>query len=709
MEGRLLTAPVAELLSPRSVAVIGASEDQTKFGGRLYRMLLKHGYGGTVYPINPARESLFGLRTCPRIEDTPEPPDMVVMALPRDKVLPCIEAAAQRGAGAAIVITAKFSDAGAEGAALERQLVTAARQHGMRLIGPNCLGVISPAHRLVLCSSPALDVDALPVGRIGLISQSGALMATLFDRAQATGVGFSHAVSVGNQADLELADFAEFMVEDPATGVICSYIEGLKDPARFVAAARRARKAGKPWLAVKAGRTEAGSAAAFSHTASLAGSHAVFEAVCRDEGITLLDDPFAMVTLAAAMARHPGKRVRRVAVVTTSGGGGALAADALSVEGVELARFTAETQSALHDLYPADQAHNPVDLGARKFDEAVDVGQQTLRIVSSDAHTDALLVPLTTAPMLEQLAGQVALGLLDDEGQERRPAFIVMQPGHAADSAREVLRAKGLPYTDHTSQAVQALAAWSRHSRQRAIESSGVLQAPDDLTDQHMAAAARLPPGDMDEASTKRLLASFGVPVNRDALAETAEEAAKCARNLGFPVVMKVMSPNIVHKSDVGGVVLDITDAAAAQRAFGDIVGRVQHIHPAARITGVLVQQQVPARLELIVGARRDPQFGPVVLVGAGGTWVELLPQQYLARAPLNAAEALRAIQSLPLWPVLQGYRGPRLAVEAVVEAIVRLSWLAAALGERDFELDANPLRVHEAGCCVVDARLRLS
>lgn len=700
MTNRSHPATVAELLQPRSVAVVGASEDQTKFGGRLFRMLLKHGYAGTVYPINPARASLFGIPTCASIEATPEPPDLVVMALPRDKVLPSIEAAARRGTRGAIVITAKFSDAGPEGAALERRLVEAARAHGMRLMGPNCLGVISPAHRVVLCSSPALDVEQLPVGRIGLVSQSGALMATVFDRAQGVGVGFSHAVSVGNQADLELCDFVEFLVDDPATGVICSYVEGLKDAPRFVQAARRARAAGKPWLMVKAGRTEAGSAAAFSHTASLAGSHAVFEAVCRDEGVTLLEDTGAMVTLAAAMARHPGRRVQRVAVLTTSGGGGALAADALSARAVELARFTPATRMRLDDFYPADQAANPVDLGGRKFDEAVNVGQATAAIVTEDEATDAVLVALTTAPMLSDLTDELARGTLGSGTVERKPAFFVMQPGHAADEARQALRARGIPYTDFPAEAIDALEAWARHGRQVAPEPP---QRPAGLTS---SAARALGPGTLDEAAAKALLAEYGVPVNRGTVVATAEQAAQVGAELGFPVVMKIVSPDIVHKSDVGGVAMGVADAHAARHTFDTLVARARAAVPSARIEGVSVQAQVSAELELIVGARRDPQFGPVLLLGAGGVLVELLPQRHLARAPMAASQVRQALQALPVWPVLDGYRGRRLAVQAVVEAVERLSWLAHDLGDHDFELDANPLRVNESGCCVVDARL---
>ncbi|MFO1195635.1 MAG: acetate--CoA ligase family protein [Burkholderiaceae bacterium] len=692
-------ATVAELMNPRSVAVIGASEDQTKFGGRLLRMLIRHGYGGTIYPINPGRETLFGLRAYPSIAATPEAPDMVVMALPQPKVKAEIEAAAARGARGGIIVTAKFSDAGAEGAALEREIVLAARAHAMRLIGPNCLGVISPANHVVLCSSPALDVDTLPVGSIGLVSQSGALMATIFDRALDVNVGFSHCVSVGNQADLELCDFVEYLIDDERTNVICTYIEGLKAPRRFAALAHRAREAGKPWLAVKAGRTEAGSRAAYSHTASIAGSHAVLASVCRDENVTLLDDTGAMITLAAAIARHPGGRARRVAVLTTSGGGGALAADALEARGLEMARFAPETAGKLAQVYSPGQGGNPIDFGGRKFEEAINVGSVSARIVAADPDTDALLFVLTTAPMLGLLADDIAGGLLDENGHETKASFFVMQPGGAADGARDALRARGFPFTNHVGEAVDALAAWASRGR---FEPRSVATRPAGL-----APPAAAPRGTFDEAASKALIASCGVPVNASSTVASADAAVAAAEAIGYPVVLKIVSPDIVHKSDAGGVVTGLGDATSVRAAYDRIVAAARTAVPAARIDGVSVQATARGPLELIVGARRDPQFGPIVVFGAGGVLVELLPARAIATAPLAADDARRLLRELPVWPVLAGFRGRALALEAVVDAIVRVSWLAHDLRDADFELDVNPLIVDEHGCCAVDARLR--
>ena len=706
-------SPLTHLLAPRSVAVIGASEDQTKFGGRLYKTLLRHGYAGTVYPINPGRESLFGIKTFPSISAVPEPPDMVVMALPREKVLAEITAAAARGAKGGIIITAKFSDAGAEGAVLEREIVAAARAKGMRLIGPNCLGVISPANKVVLCSSPAMDVDYLPISPIGFVSQSGALMATLFDRAWDQGIGFTHCVSVGNQADLELCDFVEYMIDDPRTKVICSYIEGLKDPQRFVALARRVRAAGKIWLACKAGRTDAGVRAAFSHTASIAGSYPVLAAVCREEGISLLDDPVAMISLAGLIALHPSATIRTVAIATTSGGGGALAADALAARKIALAQFTPDTRQALDGLYSPGQALNPVDFGGRKFDDAADVSRATASILCDDDNTDAILLAITTAPMLSNLVSELSAGLRDAQGQLRKPAIIVMQPGKAADAARSVLRSVGLPFVNSESVAFDLLQAWIARGQSQ----PGNAQLPDlvkcDVANTRAAIAtnttiAALRTGEYDEAATKALLNRYGVPVNHALIARTAEQAIISAEQLGYPVVLKIVSTDIVHKSDAGGVELALVDRDSVAAAYGRMTASAKTQRPDARIEGVSVQTMFHGSIELIVGARSDTQFGPVVVIGAGGIWVELLPQTVIARAPVSTAYIETLLRRLPIWPILVGYRGRPINLPAVLDAIERIGWFASDLAGRDFELDVNPLIVSADSCCAVDARLRI-
>ncbi|MGX5658870.1 acetate--CoA ligase family protein [Castellaniella ginsengisoli] len=692
---------LADLINPRSVAVIGASEDQTKFGGRLYRMLIKHGYGGTIYPINPFRESLFGIPAYPSVGALPQAPDMVVMAVPQAKVKEQIAACADRGARCGIVITSKFSDDGPAGAALEREIVDIARAGGMRLIGPNCLGLVSPANRLVMCSSPAMDVDRLVESPIGFVSQSGALMATLFDRMHAQGVGFSHCVSVGNQADLELCDFVEMLVHDPKTRVICTYIEGIKSPERFVDLARQAREAGKPWLAVKAGRTDAGSQAAFSHTASMAGDYAALEAVCARENVVLMEDPAAMLLLAHAMEGRPGHSVERVAVVTPSGGGGALAADRLGGAGIPLAEFTPATRAAFSEFYAEGQARNPVDMGGRKYEageNSVDVAERTVRVALADEQVDAALVALTTAPML----GAVTEALVKGGESSPKPLMFVVHPGRAAQDSREFLRSRGVPYTDNLSEAVEALGAWRRWSAFQpwpaAVRPAGC--APSGPV-----------PGARSESESKRLLAAAGIPVNREVIVADPAEAARRAPEVGFPLVAKVISPAIVHKSDVGGVLLGVRDAESLESGLREMREGIGRAMPGADIQGFSLQSMEGGELELILGARRDPQFGAQVLIGSGGVLVELLQDFVVLPAPVDPATAARALRRLKVAPLLDAYRGrAALDADAVVDAVVRLSWLAHDWRGTDFEIEVNPLKVRVAGqgCVAVDARARI-
>ena len=694
------------LLNPRSVAVIGASEDQTKFGGRLYKTLLQHKYAGEVYPINPGRESLFGLKTFPNVAATPSAPDMVIMALPRDKVKGEIAACAARGAKAGIIITSKFSDAGPEGLALEREVVAVAAEHGMRLIGPNCLGLISPTNKLVLCSSPALNVPNLIEAPIGFISQSGALMGTLFDRSYGMGIGFSHCVSVGNQADLELCDFVEFLIEDERTQVICSYVEGIKSPRRFVELARRARAAGKPWLMVKAGATDDGSRAAYSHTASLAGDFAALKAICERENVVLMDDPLDMLSLARAMVRYPNRKVRDVAVITTSGGGGAISADQLSHAGINLARFNEATRVGLAEHYSEGQAANPIDVGGRKHDGTDELGVVTAELALADPATDLGLMVLTTAPDVPGLTRQLA------DGAERpaaggKPTLYVMLPGRVAAPARDMLVERGLPYVDTLAEAMAILRGW------KAWSTYAEPQTPERPAG--MAVTAHQADGTLGEAASKALLAKAGVPVNGERLVRNADEAADAAGALGFPLVLKVVSPDIAHKSDVGGVALNIADADDLRKRLAAMQASIAKAAPQARIDGYSLQKQESGELELIVGARRDPQFGAQVVVGAGGVLVELLKDVAVLPAPVDAGSARRAVEALKVAPLLRAYRGRgALDVDAVVDAIVRLGWLAHDLEEgeaaRDFEIEVNPLKVRlqGQGAVAVDARARI-
>lgn len=698
------SAQIAALLRPASIAIVGASEDQSKFGGRLLRMMLRHRFAGAIYPINAKRDSLFDLKAYPDFAALPTVPDMVVLAVPQPTVKPAIETAAKMGIRCGLIITSGFSDTGEAGRETENEIVRIAHEHGMRLIGPNCLGLISAANRLAVCSSPVLEIPELPQQPIGLVSQSGALMTTFFDRAWAHGIGFSHGISVGNQADLELADFVEFLADDPDTQVICTYIEGVKNTRRFVAAAQRARAAGKPWLAVKSGRTEAGSRAAFSHTASIAGNHAVFAAVCAEQGIVLMDDIGAMMTLAASMVRYPGRKVERLAIYTPSGGGVALACDALHEHGVPLADFSDATRATLDAHYTHAQTGNPIDFGARISPDPAVAARETIAALQDDPQTDGIFVPVTMAPFpwLREIVLAQRSPFAGEPGAAGKPALFAVEAGAASDPLRALLREHGVPYTNSMDEAVKVWATWQRVGQQRQFATSSRpagLPAPSD------APAS----GIYDEDRSKRLFQRYGIPANAGSIATNADEAVRCAAQTGYPVVMKIVSPDIVHKSDVGGVAVGVADEAAVRETYARLCTSARRAMPNAQIDGVSVQAQVKGELELIVGARRDAQFGPIVVFGAGGVLVELLAQRAIASAPVGADRVRALLETLPVWKILDGYRGGRLAVEQGVDAIVRVSWLAADLGERDFELDINPLIVGKTACWAVDGRLRIA
>lgn len=688
---------VSEILAAESIVVIGASEDQSKFGGRLFRMLLRHQFKGRIYPVSSSRKELFGVPTYPTVADLPEAPALAVILVPRDAALATVQACVEKGAKGIIIVTAQFSDAGPEGAEIERRMVEIARRGGARLWGPNCLGIISPAKRLVLNSSLALDVDDLIQSPVGFVSQSGALMATLFDKARRRGFGFSHMISVGNQADLELCEFVDFLIDDPDTEVICTYVEGLKDPARFRAVAAKAHAKGKPWLMLKSGRTEAGAQAAFSHTASLAGSFRAFEAVCAEHGIVLVDDQDAMQMLAACLVRYRKRPLRHLAVMSPSGGSAALACDRLSEAGIPLAQFDAATDQALKTVLNAPSAGNPVDFSA----SPPGVVGKAMELVAQDGAADAALCLITTAPVLDQTCAAIA----DSAGRDF-PTLFVIHPGESADAARAALVDRQVPYFDSFDDAIRVLKGWYALGRCKPAAASRDDARPAGL------AHVTWPAGEaLGEFETKAVLESYGISVNRGSVAKDAEQAVSICAGLTFPVVVKVVSSDIVHKSDIGGVILDLPDAAAVGDAVRSMQARVRKAMPDAVIDGYLVQEMVGGGTEFIVGVNVDRDFGPMIVVGVGGILVELLDDVAVAPAPVSPARAAEMLGSLKAAKLLQGIRGRApLDVGALSELVSRVSWLAADHRDRLVELDVNPVlvRPNGEGCVAVDGRALL-
>jgi acetyl-CoA synthetase (ADP-forming) len=694
---------VDRIVAPRAVAVIGASEDTRKFGGRVLRNILRQGFAGAVYPINPNRPSLMGLPAYPAPAACPGPVDVAILAVPKEHLLASVTECAEAGVACTVVITAQLAEAGPEGAALQDRVVAAARAHGMRLVGPNCLGYISPHARLAINSSPAMEVTELVGGAIGLVSQSGALMATLFNRAVGEGAAFSFCVSVGNQADLEAADFVAWLAADPRTRAICVYLEGLVSAERFLAAADAAHGAGKRVFLLKAGRSEAGARAALSHTGSLAGSHAALRAAARDHGIVLADDLDAMVRAADLWARFGAAR-GSIGVVSPSGGGGAIAADRLADARLPLAELAPATRAALADHILAAQIGNPLDLGGSSRGIGPEYAKAPTALLAADPNVGVVLLVVTTAPMLDEFAAAFAAA-----GREAaKPLLVVMTPGSAGDPARAVLRREGVPVFDTLDSALRAIALWLAASMATVRAAPARAPSPRDSPPlpSREGVGGGTESGILTEPETKALLAAYGLPVTRETIARARAEAMAAARPLGFPVAVKLLSRSLSHKSDVGGVHLGLADEAAVGAAW-DALARIPGFEGA-----VLVQEMVGAGVELIAGTRWDAEFGPLVLMGFGGTLVELVAEVRVACAPVAPAEVEAHLRSLRPWPLLVGHRGrPPADVAAAAEAIARISWLAVDLGPRLAELDVNPLIVRASGegAIVLDARARIS
>jgi acyl-CoA synthetase (NDP forming) len=716
---------VDRILNPASVAVFGASDDRSKWAGRIMYYLALHGYAGDVIPINPRRQVVQGKTCYPRIADAPHV-DVAIIAIPAALVPATLRECADAGVGCCLIISSGFAEVGAEGEALQQEISELSQRTGMRLIGPNCLGLINILTGMALTSARVLEVERLHRGRIGFVTQSGAIMLSVFNRAHDVGIGFSHLVSVGNQADLDLSDFFEHMIDDPATEVICLHVEGLRDGRRFLELIRRARRAGKPVIALKTGRSELGERAARSHTASLAGAYPVFEAACRDAGVVLVDDPDVMVLVANMIQKFGAPAAGAVAMLSPSGGINGIVADRLADAGVPLAVLAPETRDSLRAVMLPTHLDNPVDLGARRQElgETNAVAARAVELVAADPGVNAIVIALTTSPNYEATAKALGAAAV----ASCKPCFTIITPGSVADGVRAVLREIGCPYGDRIDDGVRMLAAYTRclpapataaaadaasdrAERDSAITSRrSVPASPGSMAASHdpvvAGGALQLRTGYLTEPEAKALLARYGIPVTRERVVRERDEAIAAAEAIGFPVALKAVTDKVVHKSDAGLVELALASADALARAWEEIRRRLATLDPSAE--SLVVQEMVSGELELILGAKLDPAFGPVVMVGSGGVLVELLRDIQLARAPIDAAAAEALLRGVKAWPLLEGYRGRgRLDVSAVANALSRLSRLAVDLGPRLGDIDINPLivRADGRGAVAADAR----
>jgi len=681
--------PIACLIRPRHVAVIGASGDPSKTSGRPIAYLQKHGYKGAIYPVNPRSSTIAGLTSYPDIAALPQAPDVAIVLLGPERATDAVRELAARGTPAAIVLASGYAEIGPEGAQRQRELKKAAG--AMRLLGPNAIGLVNLTDGIMLSASGALEVDNIPQGRIAVVSQSGGILGSLLSRAAGRGVGFSKLISTGNEADLEVSDFIDYLADDPATSVIALYIEGLRAPEKFRAAALKAARAGKPIVVFKVGRSESGERAAVSHTGALAGADRMYDVFFRQLGVTRVYKFEDLVDVPIALAQARPLRGQRVAILTSTGGAGTLVADACGLEGFDTPPPDAATVRKLAVLQNSEFAasdRNPIDLTLAGLKPDL-FGGMVGALLASESY-DALIV----------IAGSSALGqpdlvadaVLDNLGSSDKPVLVYMSP--YAPHIVKHLNGRGVPAFSSPESCAAALAAlW----QQRCNAQAGVAAAPAQRSVTVPSLIATLQPGALNEAEAKRVFAAYGVPGVREWLAATPEQAGDAARKVGGPLVLKVLSREIAHKSEVGGVRVGL----AAEDVAGAGAQMLANVRAASGIDpeGLLVQEMLQGGVELILGFHRDPQLGPAILLGMGGVTAELLKDTTLRLLPIGPADALAMVRDLRTFALLDGYRGrPRCDIDALVAAILAFAAMVQSLGERLLEAEINPLFVLPQG-----------
>jgi acetyltransferase len=669
--------------------VVGASTSPEKLGYGVARNLVQSGYTGTIHFVSQKQGRLFDRLLYTSLAEVPGAVDLAVLIVPPLAVIQALQDCGQRGIHAAILVSAGFREAGPEGAALENKCVEAARQNGVRLLGPNCIGIIDTHLPL---DTTFLQPPMPAAGDIGFISHSGAFCAAIIDWARRQGFGFSQVVSLGNQADVTETDLLPVVAADMHTRVIALYMEGVSDGRRFIQAAQETVLR-KPVVALKVGRFESGQKAAASHTGALAGSDNAFEAAFNKAGVLRAETTEQMFDWAAALAACPLPAGPRMAILTNAGGPGVIAADALEMNGLlsaELCQDSLKELSAL--LPPAASVHNPVDMLASASPQQY---ADCLEILLGDEGVDGVMVILPPPPMFE--AGEVATRLTDVICQAAKPVVIALMGSMLVENALAVFRSAGIPAYPFPERAASALCALVQRSRFLAAPLPA-LSTPGSEKADVVSGAAQDP---------LALLEAYGIRSAPARLACDAEQAVALAGELGFPVVMKIASPDISHKSDIGGVLLDLRNASQVRSAYNRIMELVQMAKPGARIEGVLLQRQVEPGQEVIAGMVRDPLFGPLMMFGSGGVEVEGLKDVAFALAPLSPEEAGAMLQKTWAGRKLQGFRNILPADEAaVVDALVKLSCLAME-HEQVQEIEINPLRVHAQGAIALDARMR--
>jgi len=704
-------ASLRAFLEPRSIAVIGASRREGSIGNKLFRNLLLQGFNGIVYPVNPKAEMVASVKAYPSLLDIIGEVDLAVVVVPAEGVHQVIEQCGRKGVRGVVVISAGFGESGPEGAEEQRKLLETARAYGMRLVGPNCMGIINTAKNVNMNATFSRVFP--PTGKVAFGTQSGALGLAILEYAQSLNIGLSTFVSLGNRADVSNNDLLQYWQEDPATRVILLYLESFGNPRKFARMARSVAET-KPVIAVKSGRTSAGSRAAASHTGALATTEVLAEALFRQAGMIRVETLEELFDVANLLTHQPIPSGRRLAIVTNGGGPGIMTADACAARGIELPILSEKTISDLKTfLPPRANVTNPIDMTAEATAEQYG---KALKLMAQDDSIDIVIVifipPIVT--QAEAVAG--AIREVAPQFRQRGKTLLASFMGSRGVSielgSREAGYVPSFAFPEATATALAAACEygeWLKRPKGIIPELAGIDKKRAEQIVNSALKQDHAPRFWLDAASVNELLGCYGIRVVESKAARTAEETMKVAKAMGFPVAIKLVSKTIIHKTEVGGVVLDIHSEEEARKAFAQIRERLARISREAEMDGVLVQKMVTEGVEVIVGVTQDPSFGPLIMFGMGGIYTELFKDAVFRIHPLTNIDAQEMVRSIKAYQLLEGWRGAKPSdIKALEELLLRVSALVEDFPQI-MEMDLNPLKALERGYAVVDARIMLS
>ena len=682
--------PIDPFFKPAGVAIIGASKNPGKLSNGIVKNLLAYGYDGRVYPVNPKEKEILGLQCFASILDIKDQVDLAVIILPAKFIARVITDCGEKGVKAVTVISGGFKEVGVDGANLEEELISITKKYHMRMIGPNCVGTMN-----LITGLNTTFIRGIPAkGGIGFISQSGAVCGGIVDHIANRGIGFSHFVSLGNEADVSETDMIEYLAVDKDTSVIAAYIEGIKDGQRFIQIARKVTQA-KPIVALKAGRSAEGAKAVSSHTGSLAGSHTAYSTAFKQSAIVEVSTVLDLLNCSMALDWLKPLNGNNAVIVTNSGGPAALASDSFSEYGIRLAELSKKTQVALNEkLNPSAQVANPVDmLGGAAQDEYAYALSQSLR----DDGVDMALVVLVPQSLVDPV--RVAQAILAVSKQNEKPIIVCLMGYESIKAARKILHENKIPVIDYPSQAGVMFGALQKHG-ENLKRRSKYSQKTESKKDKGVHKIIKRYPGikSWGEHLTRDVLAAYGIPLVKGKLIKTVEEAKKVAEMLGYPVVLKGASKEVLHKSDAKAVVLDIDNSEMLEEAYQRIRINMKRVNPSVVIDGLLLEKMVADGKEVIIGMKRDPTFGPLIMFGMGGVFVELFNDVAFRIAPLTMTDVNEMIKGTKAFQLLKGWRGSEAYDISAIENVINMINYLAVDYPQISEIEINPLRVFPQG-----------